>query len=222
VFKNLKRIGAALIIAVMILPHFVLAGIMSPTQGSCRDDQQDDNGAVDLACVYNTGDSAPHVTGDILDGNTSTGIHINGPNYPILFTVYLGGAYDVTGLNITHGPDGAWGGSANRIATTATNANNIVQYGPSTSEWYSFGTIPAYDDDNDLVAEVTGSATATYLRIWNYENHGDAAAWSIAEITVSTALPGAPEMEVWALFVILPMMFFVVYKTAPDIGLLKV
>jgi len=221
VFKNIKKIGAALVIAVLVVPHFVLAGSVTPSQGSCRDDQQDDNGAVDLACVYNTGDSAPHLTGDVMDGSSSTGIHINGPNYPILFTVYLGASYNVTGLNITHGPDGAWGGSANRIAATGSganqNPNNKVQYGPSTSEWYDFGTIPAYDDDNDLTAEVTGSATASYLRIWNYENHGDAAAWSIAEITAITTIPNTPEMGVWALLVILPIMFFVVYKSKPEL-----
>lgn len=213
--KTLRRIGAALIIAGLVLPQFVLAANVTPTSAACLDDQSPDDGTPETECVYNTGDSAPYLISDTIDGSTSTGVHVSGPNYPILFTVDLGQSYGLLGLNITGGPVSGWGGPGNRIAPTSTNPSNVIQYSANNVDWYSFGDIPAYDDDNDLTAEVTGSASARYLRIWNYETVGGAAGWSIAEITAITTGGGVPEMGLWALMVVLPIMFYVAYKSTP-------
>jgi hypothetical protein len=212
-FKSFKRLGAAIVIAMLIVPHFALAGSATPTNATCLDDGPDANDVAETSC----GNFTPTL---VYDQNSDTGNHIDGPDYPILITVDFGTSLSVTGLTIMHHADGT---PNNRVAPTATNASNVVQWSTNNSDWYTFGNIPAYDDAADRSAEVTGSATARYLRVWNWENVNPGAGWQPSEFTAVTAAAGgaAPEMGVWALLVILPIMGYVVYKTAPDIKLTR-
>jgi hypothetical protein len=214
-FKNLKRLGAAVVIAMLVVPHFALAATMSPSSASCSDNL----GVCSLdSSEYNT---VPAVIGNFIDGSTSTGNHIAGPEYPIVITLDLGSSVDVTQLDIHHKPsDGeGYGGEGNRIAPTSVHASNVVEYSSNGVDYYSFGTIPAYDNSTDLIAEVTGSATTRYLRVSNNENYWDAAGWFLTEfiVTYNSGGGAVPEMGVWALLVILPIMGYVVYQSTPKI-----
>ncbi|MBT5016593.1 hypothetical protein HN748_06355 [Candidatus Peregrinibacteria bacterium] len=225
--KTFKSLGAALIIAMLVVPHFVLAANLTPNSITCFDDGADPgDGDPTTECGFSSGDAFPHVVGDTVDGDSDTGVHMQGPEYPIIITLDLGSSTaNVSGVNIDQGP-GSYGGNGNRMAATGggETANNTVDYSTNGSSWTSFGDIPAYNDDAptsyDYVANVIAASpvTARYLRITNSMNICSGCGWGLAEFTVTTTGGGSvPEMGVWALLVILPIMGYVVYKSVPMI-----
>ncbi|MBT5016148.1 hypothetical protein HN748_04885 [Candidatus Peregrinibacteria bacterium] len=201
-FNHMKRVFAALIVAMFILPHFALAATMQPTTAACADGSYD-------PCTVNGSTSVNHAL--YVDNNDTTGEHIFGPNYNIVMTLDLGTSYTVTALEILQ----VNGSSTNHIAPTGTNASNTVDYSTNNVDWTSFGSIPAYGTDDVTISRA--GVSARYLRVTNAGNKNPGAGWQPTDFTVTYIASTAPEMGVWALLVILPIMFFVVYKSKPEL-----
>lgn len=205
-FRNFERFLAALLLAMLVVPQIALAATMSATSAVCLDDGVDDDNDPETACDNFTESS-------VRDGNVNTGNHIDGPEYPIRMTLDFGSVFAITGLDIYHMPAGGGGGDGNRIAT---NVNNKVYSSTNGTSWTEFGTIPAYDDSSDMVAEVTGSTSARYIRIINWENANPGAGWFPTEFVLTYSGSAVPEFGLWALVVVLPILFYLVYKSTPS------
>ena len=192
---------AAIVIAMMVLPHFALAATLTPGSATCTDSQG--------TCAYNQG-TDPMVIGNMIDGDYDTGNHIVGPNYPIEFKLDLGSTYTVTAVKI-YQSNGATDNHINQWSADPAR-DNTIDYSTNDSDYSQFGNIPSYGGDDVTVS--TGGVSARHLKVINNGNNNGNAGWYPTEFEITTAVASTPEMGVWALLVILPVMFYLAYQSA--------
>ncbi|MBT5015935.1 hypothetical protein HN748_02570 [Candidatus Peregrinibacteria bacterium] len=177
-----------------------MAADFAPASVTCVDSEG--------TCLKSSDGVTPVDTSLYRDSDNDTGDIIDGPNYNIIMTLNLGGNYDITKLTI-------WHKSFDVRIGASTFEDSEVQYSTNGTDWTTFANIPSYGGIWDLSADVYASATANYLRIIDSKNNSYSAEWGPTEFIITGTSTSVPEMEFWALILILPIMFYVTYKVVP-------
>jgi hypothetical protein len=194
--KNLRRIGAAFIVAALVLPHVALA--TSPHEVVyCLE-----NGAED--CIEHG--NLPNM----FDGDTGTSQFI-GAFDKTVFRIQLSdplAAYSINEVTLTHAPNSDQYCDDLDVSTSPDNSSYTLQ------DTYSPG-------EGNGTQVITSNFTAVdgtkYIQLL-CDSVNSGVYWNVAEIEFDVAAvpSSAPEMEFWALLVILPMMGYVAYRYSPS------
>ena len=195
--KNLKRISAALFISALILPHFALAGWVNPTSiDSCKVD----GGGACSASGWN----------EVIDNDDSTYAGFPNSDLSVTYDLALSSEMTISGVQVDHGASVSSDEYCDNY--TVWFAGSDKNYDILYATWFGEGL------GTKIKPFSEPAQTGQYVRVICASVNVNTENWGVSDFRINAAAGGGvPEMGVWALLVILPVMFFVVYKSVPEI-----